>query len=503
MRPLSRLAASAALVVLALSSPLGAATVSREHLSGNDDHSYFAAIAVGDDGVVHRAWRDGHGADPGAILKYARGGLGDWTEETVDTREATLRGDDIAVDAEGRVHLAYYWNNREDPDQPRLAVVHAVREADGWVHTTLANPDVLSGTALAVGPDGHPRVAWLSSLDPDAAQGHRDGPAVVATYDGSGWTTADLPASGTPWDLKVDPDGHAHVLVKGDREVTVDGETTIVSYARHLTDASGTWAEEELPESLPVARLAIARGGRVHIVGFTTDNTGAQELRHLVRGPDGWEVDTTLEDEGRQYMRDSLHLAAGPDEQVHILFCEQRQEVWDGESDRWLYSLDGGNWTKESIGTREDSAEFAAVAVGPDGILHVLCGGREASRIDYLRIGGPAFDVDPSDLRVIRRGDGVVVRGRVRIRNLEWRRSAERSLRFARAEREEFLPGDAQVGGERRVRPMRPGARRTIRVSVRVDDPTRDERLLLLLLRRGLPGAGADPETAGAVPLGE
>jgi hypothetical protein len=493
MRPLSRIIASASLLVLIAAAPLGASTVSKERLGDAIDHAYYSAIAVGPDGVVHRVWREGAGADTESVLMYARSGPDGWTTETVDTREPTLRSDDIAVDAEGRVHVAYYWNNREDPLQPRCSVVHAVREAEGWVHTTLATPDVFAGTALAVDPAGRPRVAWLKSLGMVDGVWQK-GPAVVASFNGTGWDLVDLPVEGTPWDLHVDPQGHSHFLVSA--------SGTDLQY---LTDASGDWAEEELPAALRVARLTIGSDGIAHIAGFGVDESNSQRLHHLVRGSSGWEADAMLDDPGAQFRRSDLHFESGPDGRLFILYGEQRQEVWDGDADRWLHSFDGQNWTKESFATRENSAEVNATAVGPDGILHVICGGREAGWIDYFRIGGPAFDYDSSDLRVVPTKDGVRVRGRLRMRNLDYARaSGERSLRFARATRDEARSGDTSLARERRIRSMRPGSRRNIRVSVRVDDPTPDERLLLFLVHRwGTPERDADPETAGVVPLGE
>ena len=486
MRPLSTLVVcAAASLVLGSAATLDAATVERERLQDNPDIGYYSAVAVSPDGVVHRVYREADGS-----LVHAWGGLGDWQTEVVDTHDSVLRSDDIAIDAEGRVHLLYYWNNREDPSQPRVAVVHAVRGDEGWVRTTLANPNVLSGTALAVGPDGRPHAAWLSAID--YGPGPRDvtwGPFVVATFNGEGWESVALPSVRSAWDLQVDSAGHSHVL-----GYSPDGDTI------YLTDASGSWGMESLPLPLGLARLAVS-GDRVHVAGFEITGDGRQRLRHFVRGTSGWEVDGRLLDEGRTYERDGLHLAIGPDGRLAILFSERRQQVWDGDADRWMFFFDGESWTSESIGTRLETAEVDAVAFGPDGVLHVVCGGREAPWIDYLRIGGDPVETDESDLRVVEGKDGVVVKGRLRIRNRDYRDSPERILGFARAERDEYRPGDTPVGRERRIRRMHPGTWRSIPIRVRVPDPTPEERLLLLLDRAGPDGRDGRPEAAGAIRL--
>ena len=500
MRPVTRTLVPALLLGLVFAAPLGAATVARERIEDVSGLSYHAAIAVGSDGVVHRVWREGADADTGAELRYARGGLGDWSVETIDTREAVLKDDGIAVDAQGRVHVAYYWNNREDPLQPRFSVSHAVRTDEGWVRTTLASPSVLAGITLALDPEGRPRVGWLKSLEflDDAAHSPDEGPAVLASFDGVGWSQSDLPVDGMPYDLHVDAAGVSHLLVYS------GGDSTTAPATRYLTDASGSWSEETLPDELSYARLSVHGDGPVHVADLAGPNAEPRVLRHFVRASTGWETDSLLEDDGGSFARERLHLRAGPDGAVHILFVEQQQETWDGGSDRWMVSLVGGTWTREVIATREDSAEIEAVAVGPDGVVHVLCGGREADREDYLRIGGPDMDADLSGLRVVHREDGsVAVRGVLRVRNLDQRRSGPRVLRLARAERDDFRSGDASVGRERRIRPLRPGARQSIRVSAVIRNPGPEERLLLVAEPRWFPGGRAEPVTMGSIPLGE
>ena len=75
--------------------------------------------------------------------------------------------------------------------------------------------------------------------------------------------------------------------------------------------------------------------------------------------------------------------------------------------------------------------------------------------------------------------------------------------RLARAERDDFRSGDASVGRERRIRPLRPGARQSIRVSAVIRNPGPEERLLLVAEPRWFPGGRAEPVTMGSIPLGE
>lgn len=490
MRALSRIAVMASLLVAAGAAPTGAATVNRERLGDNVyAFGYHSAIAVGSDGVVHRVWREGAGTDTGSVLMYARREFDTWTTEVVDTREPVLSDDNIAIDAEGRVHVNYYWNNREDPSYPRLSVIHAVREAEGWVHTTLASPDVLSGTTMAVDPDGHPHVAWPSGMD----ESYGFEAAVVATFDGAAWDVADTGFNGMPRDLLIDPEGRSHMTLSG-----YGGDSW-----HYLTDASGSWAEETLPLEVGLPRIALDGDGRVHLVGFLVDAETPGTLRHMVRGPDGWEVDETFVDEGSSYTRSDLFLEAGPGPEVHILFLQLSQDTWDGDSERWLVSFDGATWERQPFGARTDSAEVNATAVGPDGILHVVCGGREAPWLDYFRIGGPDLDVDASGLRVMPVKGGVSVRGRIVVRNLDERRSGMRFLRLARSDRDEYRPGDIPVGRDRRIPSLRPRARRSIPVSVLIPDPAPGERLLGAIDPLGRPGSREGPRTVLVLPLEE
>ena len=482
MRDLMRAAVLATILVAAGAAPTGAATVARERVAEGVELEYHSAIAVGSDGVVHRVFQYVNGS---LVHAWRTDGAldGAWVSEVVDSRETLLDDDDIAVDAEGRVHVAYFWNNREDSSEPRFAVIHAVRETGGWVRTTLATPNVLSTWTMDLDADGRPHVAWLRSLDDSLGSG----PAVVAAFDGASWNMVETSVNGSPRDLRVDAEGNSHLILIG------DGGRVF----RYLTDASGTFAEETLPVTLDLPRLALDGDGRAHIAGFLAGAARPGTLRHLVRGSSGWEVDATLYDSGANFRRSDLHLETGPDSRVHILYDQLSQEVWDGDAERWLLSFDGSSWERQRFGTRLESAELDAAAVGPDGILHVVCGGAEAPSIDYFRIGGPELEVDASGLRVAAVKGGVSVRGRIRLRNVDENRSAARVLRLART------AGEEPVGRDRRIPSLRPGARRSIRVSILVPDPAPGERLLGEMDFPGRAGSRSGVDAALDLPLGE
>lgn len=111
----------------------------------DDAAAAFPSLAVGDDGVARVAWQSGEDAT------YAQG-----TAATGFASEAVAAGSlpRLAVDASGGIHAV--WGDG-------AAVVYARRAAKGaWATAEAGDGVSFEGAAIAVDPDGMPRLAWVA-----------------------------------------------------------------------------------------------------------------------------------------------------------------------------------------------------------------------------------------------------------------------------------------------------------------------------------------------------
>lgn len=227
----------------------------------------------------------------------------------------------LAVDGEGRVHVAYLGDDRagtvrmavrrdsgswEEEDtgvvgsSPSIAfdadgVEHVVVAADGEIRHLVApdwDVDVVgptmsgAGNPIALGSDGEPRVAWHDDQDEDVQLAVlRDGVWIVETVE-------DGP----------DPRGEE----SDDLALAVRDETAHVVYVRSACDhgcapeiryasnEGGAWMPETIAEGRERPSLAIAPDGTVHVVSYITDGA---VLVYSTRDADGW-IEETIDTGG-------------------------------------------------------------------------------------------------------------------------------------------------------------------------------------------------------------
>lgn len=193
------------------------------------------------------------------LLCYGRDSTGTWTRERVDAPDSYGSPPSVAVDAEGRPHLAYYDMNKQ-------VLVHAVKGASGWTTETVdASADVGRGASLALDAQGRPHIAYRDETNKDLK---------YAYWTGSAWSLQPVDTlddvGGTPA-LALDAQGRPHISYE---DVTRHN----LKYARWsgtswdivTVDASGAGSSQ--------SALTLEASGRAHIAWF------GQGLRYA-RGP--------------------------------------------------------------------------------------------------------------------------------------------------------------------------------------------------------------------------
>ena len=193
------------------------------------------------------------------LLCYVRDSAGRWTRERVDAPGSYGGPPSVAVDGEGRPHIAYY-------DMNKKVLVHAMKGASGWTLETVdASADVGRDASMALDAQGRPHIAYRDETNKDLK---------YAYWTGSTWSlqqvdTAD-DVGGTPA-LALDAQGRPHISYE-------DVTRRNLKYARWsgtawevtTVDAGGAGGAE--------SALALDGSGRAHIAYF------GQGLRYA-RGP--------------------------------------------------------------------------------------------------------------------------------------------------------------------------------------------------------------------------
>ncbi|MCP3098684.1 hypothetical protein LZ198_07315 [Myxococcus sp. K15C18031901] len=173
-----------------------------------------------------------------------------WTRERVDVPGTDFSSPSVAVDGEGRPHVAYY-----DANQKRLT--HAVRSASGWVLETVdASADVGTGASMVLDAQGHPHIAYRDTTNQDLK---------YARWTGTEWSLQRVDSTddvgGTPA-LALDAQGRPHISYEDlTRHHLKYARWTGTQWNLSTVDASGTGGRD--------SALALDAAGRVHITYFS------------------------------------------------------------------------------------------------------------------------------------------------------------------------------------------------------------------------------------------
>jgi hypothetical protein len=210
-----------------------------------------AALAIDAEGTLHAVLRTNEPTGS----RYARREGGTWRSEPVDPVTAPTHVS-LALDAAGRVHLAYVGSRATQ-------LFHAVRGPSGWRRTLVATRPgtaAFQGVDLAFTPRGEPAVATVTSGDT----------LYLAERSGGIWRMAPV-LTGVDYlrevSLAIDAGGNHHIgYMRGDYS------------AAYATDREGPWRHVPLlASSFASASLALTPASQP-VLGVLSSSKGVVGL---------------------------------------------------------------------------------------------------------------------------------------------------------------------------------------------------------------------------------
>ena len=370
------------------------------------DVGSHAAVATDASGAAHVVYYDATGKD----LKYATNETGSWTTATVSTETANDVGRTPAalVDAAGTLHVVY-----EDASSHEL--LHRSRSAGLWSAPAVVAPavedglspsltrstsntlhvsyfaqatkdaryatnatgiwttelidaggDVGDSSAIALAPDGTPRVLYRDMLTSHVRFARRTGGT---------WTAVTAIASPTPfgalagaWSLAADSDGTLVACVTAWEGSPSPGSFAVARLRNATTtpETEASWSVEWLSRNLDGA-TGCAQGvrstnGKHHQAWFDTDNLRLMETNDETKLP-GWVLVDGLGTRGEY-----PSLARSTDGALHAAY-------WDRTLTALRYAVKAPNktWASEVVDdpANVDVGKYASIAIDSKGKVHI------------------------------------------------------------------------------------------------------------------------------------
>ncbi len=327
-------------------------------------------------GVVHVAYT-GCGGD-GCYLRYATNAGGHWNVTQLDSEPYHFFGSffspSIALDAGGRVHVAYVLDNESYPP----AIHYATNVAGTWVTSVAASQGVLP--SIAISPSGRIEISYFIRSDPNYLEGIR-----IARQGGAVWNVSDVLVLGPGYipihvqKLAFDSHGDAYVALFAEQESGGLG---------YVTDAAGTWQAHWINNRSqmgdPSMSFAIDSGDHLRMSYLTRDVSTRHPIIEFATNPSGVWVFTKVAELAVSPDYDSnpygwSKLAVDPTGHNHIAFTDELAGTLRYATDS------GGTWTVTTIGSFRNSfysSEPSSVSVGPSDRVHLF-------DADYGRRGSP------------------------------------------------------------------------------------------------------------------
>jgi len=307
------------------------------------------------------------------------------TESTADSYDPF-----VGVDSDGTVHIA--WSDLTDYDGAGTdwdIFYKRFVPGSGWTATEVVST-VSTGSStwpfLDVGSDDKVHITWMDYTDYDGAGTDQD-IFYRSFVPGYGWTVTEVVStqSGDSSEfasLGVGPDGKVHIAWQDYTDYYGAGTDSDIFYKRFEPGSGWTLTEVVSTESTddsynPI--LAVDPDGKVHIAwADVTDYDGAGTDRDIFykRFEPGVGFTTTevvsTESTGTSY---NPFVGVGSDGKVHVAWADYTN--YGGSSpdpDIFYKRLElGAGWTMTEVVSTESTgySEFPALAVGPDGAVHV------------------------------------------------------------------------------------------------------------------------------------
>ena len=258
------------------------------------------SIAVDRNNVVHVSYSKKVGdiltPDPDYDLYYANNTGGKWSIIPVDVKESVGGYNSIAVDTNGKVHIAYNDNTNQ-------AVKYATSKNGYWEMETVDTVFVIE-TKLALDLNGKAHISYMPYSTKDLK---------YATNVSGHWESNIIdPKSGWDNDIAVDSQNRVHIS-----HFTEEPDFAL----KYTTNSSGQWVTEIIEKEIDwFTSIAIDAKDKVHIACF--DNWRWQ-LKYVSNIDGEWKV--SIVDKSMAYDVGRYNdLAIDKDGKIHISYF-----IWD------------------------------------------------------------------------------------------------------------------------------------------------------------------------------
>lgn len=475
-RPL-RIVTVCALATSVPMASLGGAAVTRSRLGPMSLAWSFPSIAVDAQGdphllypskedVLHHAWRKG----------------GRWMDEVVDDRFASCSPQSIAVDIQGRIHIAYRIESNDIVDLEDLVLVHGVRDESGWSTTEVAPGSTTR--CLALGLDGRPRILQKGT----------SGNLEVQYFDGETWVPLDTGIPGPKYGtdiltLAVDGEGNDHALYVRDGQLL------------YAEDASGGWQETAIAESpMLLGALALDEAGRPHVAVSHLGTGPDDNLLHVWHDGSDWQTEQVFPPRDSSVrMRTMGGILMHSPGHIFVTFTESKHL-----HNEWVHfprvaHFDGVSWREVYTGGPEWLVNTSS-AVGPDGSVHAVYGGL---RVQHMKFTLPDLVAEWDGLEAGPAALGTRALGHLRIRNEGPGASGTARISFYLSDDGAFDGADEPVGTPRRIGRVPPGRERFVPCSLILPADAAGRRLLAVVDPDGRLDDIDRPNNTAAALLGE
>lgn len=201
---------------------------------------YYAAMALDSAGHPHIAYYHDAGNDI-ANLQYAQWTGSAWHFETVDTAPGSYAYISLVLDATDQPHISYQ-------DATRWTLKYAQRSGETWGIQIVDGPGAGWGTAITIGRDGFPQIAYIRPGDRQVC---------LATWKGYGWerqtVTHIIGVDMRAFVLLVaDADGRSHIVYE-DQGVRHAGSLPTLMLDKQATPANNVQAGDVVTYTLALA----------------------------------------------------------------------------------------------------------------------------------------------------------------------------------------------------------------------------------------------------------
>ncbi|MBN1216811.1 MAG: exo-alpha-sialidase, partial [Candidatus Lokiarchaeota archaeon] len=383
-----------------------------QYLSEAD--SYDSDIIVDDNGVIHVVWADNINANPHDYRNMAYSNIiyrnytteTGWSDYLIVSKEYLYEDSfnpEIAIDNNGKIHIVW----EQDIDSLDNEIIYAYYAPNqGWSNSTIIsdgfggyfwNNDDSMNPEIAIDSSNNLYVVWEDESDGIWKFDDDDSEIMYVSYtEGSGWSNITI--------ISDDEQGiYSYTEESYDADITVDTNDIV-----HIVWSEGNYQEDichrtyssssgwsdimitvDTEERSLEPKIKADNNGAIHLIWVdNTDGPWGSGLHIMYSNytiENGWSTPEIASDgyQGEYWSTGSVEpdLAIDNNNEIHLTWSDQTLGIWGYENEIWYahYSRNQGwsNGTLISDGYQgyywnDENSELPAIAVGPDGIIHII-----------------------------------------------------------------------------------------------------------------------------------